>query len=345
MKSLAIMALALLLLAAPSCWSAGEPDEPESFRWRFATLAPDGAGWARQVRELVIPAVTRATAGRLRMKVYWGGILGLDGDYLARMKNKTLEGAGFSGRGATLAIPEMAVLELPFLFRDYGEVDFIKESMRDRFDSLASARGFRFLSWVDQGFDPLFSSKFPMNRLDHFRRARFQTWYGPVEEELFAALGATAVPVDPPDLPLAMRRQEVDANIAPALWMVGNQMFAVAKYINPMKLRYSPAPILVRAGAWDELPKAWQAAFRRERDSIERPFCQQVREDNEEAIQAMVQYGLILVETDPETLETIGRLARGVWTRTSGTLFPEDLLEELLGHLKKYRKERTGSSS
>ncbi len=340
MKRISHLAL-VFLLVAPLARAAGG-DLPDSPRWRFATLAPDGAGWVRQVRELVIPSLERATGGRLQVKVYWGGILGVDEDYLARMKNKTLEGAGFSGRGATLAIPEMAVLELPFLFRDYGEVDWIKASMRGRFDELATAQGFKFVAWVDQDFDQIYSSQYPMNRLEHFRQARFQTWYGPLEVELMAALGSTAVPVDPPDLAAAMRRGEVDATIAPALWMVGNQMFAVAKYVNPQKIRYSPAPILVRAEAWNALPGEWHQAFARERDAIEGPFCRRVREDNEKAMAAMVQYGLTLVQTDPESLETIRRLARGVWDRTSGVLYPADLLKDLEDHLERYRKEVKG---
>ena len=42
-----------------------------------------------------------ATDGRLKLKVFWGGVLGNDVDYLRKMKTGQLHGAGLSAEGET----------------------------------------------------------------------------------------------------------------------------------------------------------------------------------------------------------------------------------------------------
>ncbi|MFH2098310.1 MAG: TRAP transporter substrate-binding protein DctP, partial [Pseudomonadota bacterium] len=113
--------LALVFFLSGPAW--GEP----KYLWKMATLAPDSVGWARQIKKIVDPWMDEVTNHELATKVYWGGIMGDDEDYVRKMHIGQLDGAGLSGQGVTLAVPEMAVLELPFLFEGWNEVDYVKK--------------------------------------------------------------------------------------------------------------------------------------------------------------------------------------------------------------------------
>ena len=105
------------------------------YKWKLATLAPDGVGWAIHIKELLHPAIDKATNNTVKLTWYWGGIMGDDEDYIAKMRIDQLQGMGFSGAGFVMACPAGSVLELPFLFQSDEEVDFIKGKMRDDFDA------------------------------------------------------------------------------------------------------------------------------------------------------------------------------------------------------------------
>jgi len=99
---------------------------------KMGTLAPDGVGWAALIKEVINPGVFKATNGQVILDWYYGGTMGDDLDVLAKMRNMQLHGGGFSGQGMVMGCPEMALMELPFLFSDYDEVEYVYSKLRPR---------------------------------------------------------------------------------------------------------------------------------------------------------------------------------------------------------------------
>ena len=48
------------------------------------------------------------------------------------------------------------------------------------------------------------------------------------------------------------------AVMAPALWMVGSQLYTTVKHVNPVKIRYSPAAVFVTLEAWRSIPETYR---------------------------------------------------------------------------------------
>ena len=167
---------------------------PEVIRFKLATLAPKGIGWARHAEKILIPWVIKTTDNNLRLKVYWGGILGNDDDYLRKMEIGQLQGGALTGLGANLACPEFSVIGLPFLFESYEEVDHIRHTMMPLFEREFLGHGYRLIMWVDQDFDQIYSTIWKFDSLEDFAKAKIGTWYGPQEEVMLKALGAHPIP-------------------------------------------------------------------------------------------------------------------------------------------------------
>ncbi len=310
-------------------------------RWKIGTLAPNGVGWARGIKDIVIPAVEKATDGNLSVKVYWGGVMGDDEDYIKKMRIGQLHGAGFSGQGATLAVPEMAVVELPFLFNNFEEVDFIKQEMSEVFDQIAKDNGIMCFAWIDEDFCRIYSSGFSMTKAKDFQNAKILSWFGPIEEKLLNSLNASPIGVNMPEAPPALRQGVGDSIIAPAAWVLGTQLYSTVKYVSPYVLRYSPAMIAVAWDPWEGMPEEYKRNYHAMRDDVVRKFVHEVRMDNTKSLQAMKEYGVNELTIPEVEMALIRKNAKTIWRENANKLYPEELLDELLDNLDEFRARQS----
>ncbi|MFH2099439.1 MAG: TRAP transporter substrate-binding protein DctP, partial [Pseudomonadota bacterium] len=243
-----------------------------------------------------------------------------------------------AAQGTVLACPEMAVLELPFLFNDYGEVDHIRDTMLSDFEKYMEVQGFKFVAWIDQDFDQIYSTKYPISKLSDFARARFVTWFGPLEQVMLQRLGAAPIPVNVPEIAASVRQGIVDAQFSPAIWMVGTQMYSVVRFVNPIRMRYSPATIIVSVEAWDALPEDYKEGIWSNRIRTQRLFVADTRRDNEKCLEAMISYGVKEVRTSPEDEAEIRARAITIWDDMADELYPRVLLDKVMAQLAQYRK-------
>jgi len=308
-----------------------------SAKYKVATLAPDGVSWGKQVKIVLLPAVKKVTNGTLTFKVYWGGVMGDDEDYIKKMRIGQLDGAGMSGQGSLLAVPEMMVMELPFLFDNWGEVDHVKTKMAPVFDEIAEKHDYVAMAYVDQDFDRFFSSKYDMSKLEHFSQAKILTWVGDLEAAVLQSVGSTPIPVNMPETPSSIRQGMGNMIIAPAAWGVGTQMYTILKYVSPLKIRYSPGLVLFTYEAFMNMPKEYRDAYFRVRQGVIDEFCAAVRSDNEKCLAGMLKYGVKEVAMGPDDQKEFMKRTRKVWDEQADKLYPEELLEQLLEHLEEYR--------
>ncbi len=337
-KSLSCLIVILFLFGAGNALAGSMTNgSTATHKWKFATLAPRGVGWAKQVEDILFPAIMEECKGELFVKVYWGGVLGDDEDVIAMIRDGRLAGGGFAGQGAAFLCSEFTLLELPFMFENYDEVDYIKEKMTATLDLQCNKQGIKLVLWNDQDFDQIYSTNTPVRAFEDFRDTTFIAWYGPVEEQLLARMGASTLRVDVPYASSALRTGKADAGIAPAIWVAGSQLYSVIRYVNPIKIRYSPAPIVASLSAWRTLPESYQANLMGRQKELQDRFCAGVRRDNKKSYEAMLQYGVEEVKSPPAEVRNIRRKAKPVWEDMVGTMYSRELLDEVMGLLEKYR--------
>lgn len=318
----------------------GECSAAQKISWKVATLAPQEIGYAKEFKAILIPALSKATDGDLAVKVYWGGVMGDDRQYLDKMRIGQLQGAGLSAQGTLNMSKPVGVLSLPFLFNNFEEVDYIKKRMLARFDGLIAADGFRLLMWLDQDFDQIYSTKFPVTKLADFSRARFIIWPGVLEGKFLERLGTQPVISGVTEIPSSIKAGVADAAIAPSIFVVGAQLYSTFKYINNTKTRYFPAFTVCSNKAWDQLPPQYQKAVSEGREKWSRDFCALTRNDSEKAVKAMKQYGLQVVNSSPGELRELREKTLPLWDELTGKLYTRELLNEIKENLAQYRSAR-----
>ena len=341
----AVLGFCLVFIFASSVFAADAPKAKAAAKttkmtWRVATVVPGGMGWSKRAKEILLPYIDRFTDGELDVKIFWGGIKGDDDAILRQVKKGELEGGGFSGYGTMAACREFSVLSLPFLFKNYNEVDFIRKSMYAEFDQYTEKHGLRLILWVDQDFDQIYSMKHDLNSLVKIRDSHFVRWYGDIEKHLFATLGVSSTPASITDINRIVGRGEVDAAIAPAMWVLGSQVFPFVKYILPVKVRYSPVTVVVSKKVWNEAPEKYRLGYIKEREAITREFTDYSRKDSERCMRAMIAYGIMEAKMDPKEDTQLQAIAKTVWKRAAGDLYPKSLLDEVIAKLEQYRKTK-----
>ncbi|MBI9073824.1 MAG: TRAP transporter substrate-binding protein DctP [Desulfatibacillum sp.] len=330
--------LMILALVAPCVHAEG--DEPPVGFWKVGTLAPKNVGWAIYVDQILIPDIKNASDGNVILKTYWGGIMGDDEHVLEKVEQGVLQGAGLSGGGTFLACEEFSVLSLPFLFRGYEEVDYIREKMINTFDKYMENNNFALIAWIDQDFDQVYSITKPLTKASDFKGTRCINWAGRLEEQTMLALSAIPVPTNVPDVAKEVKRDMADGNIGPAIWVVGTQLYSKFRYVNPMKIRYSPVTMVISSHAWNSVDAKYQKSIKGERQGITNRFVAKTRVANEKCMEAMIQYGVELVESSPEELNELKALTKPVWNDLVGTAYPQPLLQEVMGHLEEFRARK-----
>jgi len=281
--------------------------------FKMGTLAPDGVGWAALIKDMINLGILKVTNGQMMLDWYYGGTMGDDQDILAKMRNGQLQGGGFSGYGMAMACPEMALMELPFLFESYDEVEYVYSKLRPRINQWFEKRGYHIIFLAEQDFDQMYSTKIEIRTPEDFKKSRFLTWYGPLEERTLKALGASPLPIRVAEVAASVRTGVCDAFVSPSIWAVGTQMYTVMKYINPLRIRYSPAGGVMSLTAWNQIPKEMQTAVDNYLISTEKEFRQNVRASNEKCLKAMYKYGMKEVKMTPAEIDVFKKRLLPIW--------------------------------
>ena len=84
---------------------------------KIGALAPEGTNWAQNLKKLT-KEVKKATGGKVKFKVYFGGAQGDEPDVLRKIRVGQLHGGIFTGKTLGDIYGDVRVLEIPFTFYD-----------------------------------------------------------------------------------------------------------------------------------------------------------------------------------------------------------------------------------
>ncbi|MDY6904537.1 MAG: TRAP transporter substrate-binding protein DctP [Thermodesulfobacteriota bacterium] len=330
-------------------WEAGCTviKEGEQMILTIGTLAPEGTPWLSVAKTELVSKMDELSDGKVKVKVYGGGIMGEDTDILRKMDVGQLDGCGCTALGVLNACPEMAVFLLPGLFNNYAEVDYIFKKFEKRIDKALEERGYILSAMIDTGFFYFFSKK-KITSLDDIRRRKMLTWFGQPETAAYDALDINATPVAVPETLSALSTGLADTNLAPAAWMLGMQAYQYANYYIKQPLLYSPAAIITSLATKERLSRQFnvsptfsyniQELLVFEVRLLESYWKKKVRDYERKTLDAFEKKcGMTAVEFSPEDMKAIQAASLRVQQKLAGKLYPQELLDDVLAALEAYR--------
>jgi TRAP-type transport system periplasmic protein len=179
-------------------------------------------------------------------------------DLLDWVRTGRIEICYFSTSYLAEAVPELAVLDLPFVVerreQAYAALDgALGEALAA---GLAAARGYRVLAYFDNGFRHWSNRVRPIRAPADCAGLKIRTLFSATHQEVFRTLGFEPVPLDVKDLLAAVRTGAVDAQDNPLTNIYNFAIHEQHRYITLSSHFWGAAALLCNGAAFARWPQA-----------------------------------------------------------------------------------------
>lgn len=327
--------IAALLLFTGSAIAAPE------YTIKFATLAPSGTTWMNLLEDWDKDLRTKSN-NRIGFKFYPGGVQGDEPDVLKKMRFNQLQGGAFTGYGIGRMYSPSRVLELPFLFDNTDEIDFVRQQFTPQFKQGFEDNGYILLGWMEVGFIHMFSKQ-PIRSLEDMKTRRVWLWQGdPMGEAFFNASGISPVPLSIIDVYTSLSTGLIDTVYAPPLGAIALQWFTKTSYISSIPMTNGMGGLIVSKKFYDKLPADLQTILSETGKAAGERLIAATRTDNALSIDTLKERGLQFIEPNDGMSEQVLTKVRdsAAAELVASDYIPESILDKTRSLLKQFRSNQ-----
>jgi TRAP-type C4-dicarboxylate transport system substrate-binding protein len=322
--------VALVLVGAPSA-------QANTQQLRIGSLVPKNSLYHRQLLDIADSWRTAQGAGA-RYVVFPDGTQGGEAEMARRMRIGQLQGALLSVVGLREIEPSIAALQsMPLLFRNWEELDYVREKMRPAMEKKFLDKGFVVLAWGDAGWVRFFSKEAAL-RPDDYKRMKFFAWGSePDQQNIMKSLGYTPVPLETTDILPAIQTGMINVVPSTPYFALATQVYNSAPHM--LEINWAPivGALVVTRKAWEGMSPEVQKAVRSASDKAGAEIRTKARQEVEEAVDAMKKRGLTVNKPNAAQMKEWNDLAEKLYPRIRGTMVPTETFDEVMAHLKTYR--------
>jgi TRAP-type transport system periplasmic protein len=272
-----LLSFAVPLLAslafAPSARAEGEVVV------KLATVAPEGSPWAITLEDFKKRAEA-AVPGKLKVKLFLGGKLGDENETVQAVKRGQIQAVGATTGAMASQVPDFNVLELPYLFRNYEEVDHITENVvKEDIIKACSAKGLVFGFWSENGFRG-FGGRFPVKTPADLKGRKMRSQESPIHLAMYRDLGASPVPIPSTEALTSIQTGVVDGYDQAPLYLFAASWYTASTHYTVSDHIYQGAAIIYNKDQWDKWPPEVQKALAAAGAAVQADLKKQVRAMN-----------------------------------------------------------------
>ena len=334
--SLSITKLLLVLLC---CIPFAQAEK--TYTLKFATLIPPDTAWVNSIEKWSEELKTKSN-NRLQLKIYPGGVMGDEPDVLRKMRSQQLHGAFFTGYGIGRIYPPARVLEMPFLFKNTNESDYVRNRIMPSIEDGFRKKGYELVGWPEVGFLHFFS-KHPINSLDELKTRRIWLWQGdPMGEAFASAAGVSPIPLSIMDVytQLSAKHGSIDTVYNSPFGALAMQWHTKLKYASNIPMTNGIGGIVISQRFFKKLPSDLQNLLRDTGKIIAEEINQDARRDNEKSLALLKQSGITFgwEWTDKEKQQMLDLRNQAASTLNESGYIPEKYFTEVKNILNEYQQ-------
>ncbi len=303
--------------------------------YKVATISPDGLSWMKKLRAGV-KRIADETDGRVKFKIYPGGVQGNDQTVLRKMRIGQLHGGALAAGSLTRFYPDLQIYNLPLQFKSYEEVDGIRHEMDQIISDGLAAAGIVSLAFSETGFAYLFSQE-PVKTVADLKGLK--AWVpdnDPIAAELIKSFGVSPIPLGITDVLAGLQTGLIDAVMAPPSVALALQWHNHVSYMTDLPMVYIYSMLAMDSKAYKRISDEDKLIVNSVVDSIFMAIEAEIRVDNNKAYEAIKSVGIKSIEADK--IDEWQAVADGSIETliSSGEISPE-AVQLYLANLKKYR--------
>ncbi len=203
--------------------------------------------------------VDKKSAGRLKVQVFAGGVLGSDQANVSALQGGTLEMASMNSGIFSSLVKDFAIYDFPFLFGNPREADAVVDGpFGQNLHKKLEDKGLVGLAYYELGFRQLTNSKRPIQKVEDIAGLKLRVIPSPINVDWVKALGANPTPLPFPELYAALEQKAVDGQENPVATIKGAKLYEVQKYMTLTNHQYNPQSVVISKKFWEQLPPADQ---------------------------------------------------------------------------------------
>ena len=241
--------------------------------------------------------VEKRTDGRYKVQNFYSGALGAERESIEALQLGTLDLTMTSTGPVPNFVPDIAILDIPFLFRDYAQAR-ARARRADRPGMLQKfePKGIHGLAWGENGFRNMTNSKHPVIVPEDLKGLKMRTMENPVHIQAYRAFGIIPTPMAFTEVFTALQQGTVDGQENPLSVITAAKLDQVQKYLTLTGHVYSPAVILMSKAQWDKLSAADKQAFNDAAKEAVKANRARIDDDEKKAVADLRAKGMQVVE-------------------------------------------------
>ena len=313
---------------------------------KIATLMPEGSSFVSEMRQAG-KNIEERTNGRIKLKFYPGGVMGNDKTVMRKMRIGQLHGAALTSGPLASIYPDIEIYSLPLLFRNYDEVDYVRERMDEKLKAGLAEVGFTALSINDGGFAYLLSRS-AIRRVEDLPKAKI--WIPEddiMSQTALEIAGVSPIPLPTADVYTALQTGLIDTVAAPPMGAIAFQWHSKVRTMTNVPLMYLIGIFTIDSKTFNKLRPEDQLIVREEIVSASERLDVETRLGDANAAEALKNQGIEFVmassNDEVERWHDIGIRAtehlRGL------NRYTNSLLDEMIEHVDTYRAQKRAAAS
>ncbi|MCW8933763.1 MAG: TRAP transporter substrate-binding protein DctP [Gammaproteobacteria bacterium] len=326
--------LILSLLLSPAAYA------DKTYTLKFASLIPADTAWMKSIESWSSELESKSN-GQLKIKIYPGGVMGDEPDVLRKIRSRQLQGAFFTGYGIGRIYSPARVLEMPFLFQNTDESDYVRKRIMPDIEQGFRDNGFELLGWPEVGFLHFFSKQ-PINSLEELKTRHIWLWQGdPMGEAFSKAAGVSPVPLSIMDVytQLSATHGSIDTVYNSPFGALAMQWHTKLKYATHVPLTNGIGGLVVSQRFYNSLPADLQILLKKSGQSTAENINKISRRDNEISINLLKKSGIEFMWewTDDEKNKMLDIRNQAATELSSSGYIPEKHFIQVKTILEKFR--------
>lgn len=305
MSRLVFAVACVLLLASPAFAQDAKP-----LVLKVGSVAPEGTPWSDWL-DGVKSRLEKDSGGKLKLKLFLGGKLGGEKEMVEETRNGNL--AMFGGSAGALAtyVPELAGIELPYLYASDAEADYVLNAIRPQVAALLEAKGFVLVMWGENGWHGYGIKGKCVQHPDDLKGLKMRSQESYVHMETYKAFGAAPVEMSTPEVLGALQTGTVDGySNSPLLsqatsWYKGVTHYTYTRHI------YQPGLVVISKKVYDAQPDDLKKLLLDRSD--EASGIKGVRDITDPLLENFTAAKKVVCRLTPEQTKVWQEKARPVW--------------------------------
>ena len=307
--------------------------------FKIATISPDGLSWMKKLRAGT-KQIEDLTEGRVKFKIYPGGVQGDDTTVLRKMRIGQLHGGVVAAGSLTRFYPDLQIYNLPLQFRSGAEVEHVRGEMDQMIADGLSEAGIITFAFTETGFAYLMSKE-PVTSVADLKSLKAWIPDGdPIAAELVKSFGVSPIPLNITDVLAGLQTGLINSIMAPPAVSLALQWHNHVGYMTDLPLVYIYSMMALDGKAFKRISDEDQLIVKTVMDRVFAEVEQDTRIDNERALKAISAVGIEALEVSTDELvewQSMADLSLRNLIQ-SGEISEESVLLYLT-HLRGYRGE------